>query len=110
MGTQRDFLKYAEERKKRNVIDHLLGENRETIREQVLTERYTPNSDKNKDISNFLTRENAEEEEDRIKRLAEISENEKRELEMIGNKGQNTDPISLPENNTEETNIRKRKF
>ena len=89
-----NFNNYAERRKKKNVVDFFLGDQKEAIEQEILTERYTPNADKNKDISNFLTREDPAEEQARINRLKEISENAKREMESIGNQGQTQAPIS----------------
>lgn len=80
----KEYLDY-EKNRDTNVskIYNKLGMDINAVTQNSEAQLYTPNADKNKDVSMWLTRNNKDDEAERIRKLQEISDNNKANIDKI---------------------------
>lgn len=80
----KEYLEYEKNRDVNvNKIYNKLGMDINTVTQNSEAQLYTPNADKNKDISMWLTRNNKDDEAERVRKLQEISDNNKANIDKI---------------------------
>lgn len=80
----KEYLEYEKDRDT-NVkkIYNKLGMDIDTVTRNSEAQLYTPNKDSNKDVSMWLTRNNKDEEAERVKKLQEISDRNKANIDKV---------------------------
>ena len=80
----KEYLEY-EKNRDTNVkkIYNKLGMDIDTVTKNSEAQLYTPNKDSNKDVSMWLTRNNKDEEAERVKKLQEISDRNKANIDKV---------------------------
>ena len=80
----KEYLDY-EKNRDTNVskIYNKLGMDINAVTQNSEAQLYTPNADKNKDVSMWLTRNNKDDEAERVRKLQEISDNNKANIDKI---------------------------
>lgn len=80
----KEYLEYEKDRDT-NVkkIYNKLGMDIDTVTKNSEAQLYTPNKDSNKDVSMWLTRNNKDEEAERVKKLQEISDRNKANIDKV---------------------------
>lgn len=80
----KEYLDYEKNRDTNvNKIYNKLGMDIGTVTKNSEAQLYTPNADKNKDVSMWLTRNNKDDEAERVRKLQEISDNNKANIDKI---------------------------
>lgn len=112
----KEYLEYEKNRDVNvNKIYNKLGMDINTVTQNSEAQLYTPNKDSSKDVSMWLTRKNKDEEAERVRKLQEISDRNKANIDNIVAESKtkktstNNTSLSPLENNSATKNKKKKK-